>query len=1250
MYGGSSKLGRGGGGGGRGTKRIHNPFPPPPPNRPAGAAGGRLTIGGAGSRNRQASTTPAAAPSAPEETFSLVTESPLAFAMIIRLTPDIVDEIKRVESQGGTARIKFDSNTNNMSGNVIDVGGKEFRFTWSQEPANLCDIYEERQGGGDGNGLLVESGCSWRKLNVQRILDESTKNHVKMRSEEAERKLRSRKSIVLDHGNPSVKNEMKTLAAAAVDVNSRWMPFKSKKEPAFKKRKVESTQVAMGGPPKSVFKPGLSSTATAKGRPSVSPVPSPPEQFAASTSPLRSGNLTKGHTSIEGAITPVMSKENASNNEREITRKAVHGATREASGSKVSLGDKPMDLQNTLITLLMENPKGMTLKALEKAFGDTIPNAARKIDPILKRIATFQAPGRYLLKQGVDFETFKKPSSESGSSPECTHSPDPDFPDKSGTKEPEQQSQLIPKIESNLVEKIDIPQNSPDLFGDKKLSDNSEGQAGSSSDSGSDSDSESDSSDSSDSGSQSRSRSKSRSPGGSGSGSSSDSESDGSSSSKEGSDVDVDIMTSDDDKEVEHKLPTHEPMFPTSPIQAGTSSLPGENGIVEAKQDGNMSDEDITIDDHENEIIEITDPVPSKVEPGSLEETIPFPVSRDKKQETQQFSHYVHHDDEREGAMKDDLGNEQSDSSERISKVKSKRGSDTKNFHEKSETAGRAKAGGSSQPPISMRNKETVFSGSPNDSSPDRFSQAPYKDQAVRTTERVGRDGNLDTRSQKGYNQTTGRSVVDIQKPGQRSADLSARGKTPDMSDKPSRYVENLGRGAKLSEKSSAFADESEVSVMGSMRPHGISPISKDKVHRETQGGDSYAYEKSQTKGGKESGYGDKAPMLSDSHYRRHGEQIRKFKDGHMAYSQMDSSPKDNNRSDADKSPVVNGKSNMLRREYSDLELGELREPIPGEEAKGVKKQFERKGSFKLSDSKQNASDNWTSDSSKGRTAAKAIQESRKQSPPNMRANVFNNQDSSSRKRTPEDDIESMRPHQKVVPSQAQQFSRVNADDSEVGLQFSKTVDMGSKSRKNETPTNQVIGVEGYGSTNKKAPISVSQQRDGKGAGQTLARDIVKETKSQRSNAASDITERRKDDFWLGTNNSHRRRESSSDEDSCSYSKYEKDEPELRGPIKDFSQYKEYVQEYREKYGTYCSLNKSLEAYRNDFQKLGHDLELARGRDVEGYYNILEQLREMYRQCGMRHKQLKKIFIVLHEELNHLKQRIKDYADAYTKD
>ncbi|EPS71366.1 hypothetical protein M569_03393, partial [Genlisea aurea] len=171
-----------------------------------------------------------------EESFSLVRENRLNYGMAIKLAPDLVEEIRRVEALGGSTSIKFDANANNPNGNVIRVGDKSFRFTWSKEPEDLCDIYEECGNGEDGNGLLVESGGTWRKLNVERELDESTKNHVKRRSEEAEQKLKSRRAIVLDPQIPSMKNQMK--AIAAVESNP-WKNFKSRKETPSKKPKFE---------------------------------------------------------------------------------------------------------------------------------------------------------------------------------------------------------------------------------------------------------------------------------------------------------------------------------------------------------------------------------------------------------------------------------------------------------------------------------------------------------------------------------------------------------------------------------------------------------------------------------------------------------------------------------------------------------------------------------------------------------------------------------------------------------------------------------------------------------------------------------------------------------------------------------------------------------------------------------------------------------------------------------------------------
>ncbi|CBI35979.3 unnamed protein product, partial [Vitis vinifera] len=1098
MYGGPAKLGRGGsavGGRGGGKRGIHSSFPPPPPHRPSVPAS-RLSVGGAGGagpRNRatnSGATTPAHLP-ASEETFSLVTGNPLAFAMIIRLAPDLVDEIKRVEAQGGTARIKFDSNANNPSGNVIDAGGKDFRFTWSRELGDLCDIYEERQSGEEGNGLLVESGGAWRKLNVQRILDESTKNHVKMRSEEAERKQKSRKAIVLEHGNPSMKSQMKALAAA--ETNPWRMQFKQKKEPAFKKRKVEPPQAT-----KAVYKPGLSSTTTTKSKPTPSPLPSPPEQTGALTSPFGGGgNLAKSHVIVEDIMPiPATSKENTASSEKEIPGRAISASVRETPGHKGNLGATPMDLQSMLITLLLDNPKGMSLKALEKTIGDTIPNAGKKIEPIIRKIATFQAPGRYFLKPGVELESLKKPSSENGSSPEDdrqqTPAPEdnqdqaaasePRFAEKAPRIEQVDQAQLNSKLggESSLVEKIDTQPHSPDL-------------------------------------------SKSRSPVGSRSGSSSDSESDASSHSKHGSDIEVDIMTSDDEKVPSHKLQASESLFPTSSILWRTpDDRPGQNGIdVKAAGHGSNAvefEKDLPDGDQEIEMVNF---VPKKEDRKPAEESKPISSDGDDHQERQVYTGNLFN--ERESMFKDGFKREQSDSSEGISKGKSRKGSDAKRFDDKSDRMKRSKTGNMSQPPTSaVRN--THFSDIPQNESPDGLIEAHYRAaSAVQMTNRADRDGNADFGLQKGYAPIPGKFIPDSQQSGRRPIDRSARAKVPDTAERPSKYAESLEHGLKYSE-SSFQANE------------GFSTL-KDKVYRETQDEDGYANEKKMPRNIKDGGFGDKYSF--DSRERKH-ELVGKFKEaGQVSNSYMGSSPRDNSRIVVDRSPMVNGRGILLQRELSDLELG--------------------------------------------KHVGKA------------------------------------------------------------------TLDSGKlKYRHSEAGADQGIGPEDYGEAHKRMPVSAALQQDTK---RGLASHATKESKTQKSNMVPDLSDKQKDAFLTdSSNNGRKRRESSSDENSCSYSKYEKEEPELKGPIKDFSQYKEYVQEYHEKYDSYNSLNKILESYRNEFHKLGKDLEVAKGRDLERYYNILEQLKDTYSQCSTRHKRLKKIFVVLHEELKNLKQRIKDYALPYTRD
>ncbi|XP_022948916.1 dentin sialophosphoprotein isoform X2 [Cucurbita moschata] len=1237
MYGGPSKLARAGGGAGRGAsgKRPPSSFPLPPAHRPSG----RLSLGGGGAgsganpRNRTSTAAKSEAPLSVEENFSLVTgNNPLAFAMIIRLAPDLIEEIKRVESLGGTPRIKFDANAKNSSGNVIDVGGKEFRFTWSREVGDLCDIYEERKSGEDGSGLLVESGNAWRKVNVQRILDESTTNHVKKLSEEAERRSKSRRAIVLEPGNPSMKNQIKQLAAA--ESNPWRMHYKNKKEPPFKKQKNELSQV---GPPKSTFKPGMSSVPASKERLSSSPVPSPPEQSGAPISQFGSANPTKTHCIAEDIKPRQPAKINAAaSSEKEIPTKAAKGVL-EAPGQEVNAGAKPTDLQGMLYNLLLDNPKGMSLKALEKAVGDKIPNSVKKIEPIIKKIATYQAPGRYCLKSEVELEGSKKPSSEGESSPLVSHQQTPVHEDFHDQPVPESQLEarhvieLEEKVEtsqankeSNFLEKNGIQQNSPDPFAEKKGSENSEGQAASSSDNESDSDSESDSSDSgSDSGN--RSRSRSRSPVGSGSGSSSDSESDAPSNSKEGSDEDVDIMTSDDDKEPKNKLQASVQGFSASPAAWKSPDGGAVLNIDDEKEDGHESDaidieKDSSDDEPEAKIDDRS--LPPTGEGGRpVEESRSLSPYPDEFQERQNFIGSLFED--RENTVVESSRHEQSDSTDRISKGKSKRSSELECFEENAVHTKRLKLESSSQQPVSG-NWGAQLQSSRN-LSPSKLNRDSARNPTSQVTNKGELKGNSDFRPKMGNKEIVSeKNCSDVSQASWRPHDQSGV-RAVDTAVRPDKHGESIGRGGKHSEKG-GHANESfhayKDRFYGNVENEGMN---EKKVSRNSRSG----------------GPGDKQIQPCDSHLSKPGDIVGKFKDGKtFSSSQMGYSPRDNNnRISADRSPV-NGKGRILQREHSDLELGELREPFP-EEVLG-KKKFERNNSSKQLENKGHTSDIWSSELNKGKSNLKASLDNGKRSSPHISTKFPSNPEVSNQKKISEHKVEDLtrvnhRPPQSH-PQGPQYSSRVDH------VEVEKPVDANVK-------PNQGIGPESCGESNRKASVGISQLHD-------MKREQLpskKGSKRQAPNQITEVTDALKNPISAEHENSDlKRRDSSSDENSCSYSKYEKDEPELKGAIKDFSQYKEYVQEYRDKYECYLSLNKILESYRAEFCKLGKELDSSRGQNSDKYFNLLEQLKESYRLCStsnlQRHKRLKKIFVVLHEELKHLKERIKDFAQTYAKD
>lgn len=190
------------------------------------------------------------------------------------------------------------------------------------------------------------------------------------------------------------------------------MGWKQKKEPFFKKQKVETNQgehinilslstrylvsvtlvcgsdlnsdypnfnvqffssVSSVGPPKLVYKSGKSgnsSNINSKGVPSVSPIPSPSEQPppVAAVSPFATAFSSREDANLE-EITPLdINKEHIDigNFEKEMPSRSAHGTKEKLGRQKGRIADEPVDLQYSQAQRASENSKGTNLKVKRK--------------------------------------------------------------------------------------------------------------------------------------------------------------------------------------------------------------------------------------------------------------------------------------------------------------------------------------------------------------------------------------------------------------------------------------------------------------------------------------------------------------------------------------------------------------------------------------------------------------------------------------------------------------------------------------------------------------------------------------------------------------------------------------------------------------------------------------------------------------------------------------------------------------------
>lgn len=121
--------------------------------------------------------------------------------------------------------------------------------------------------------------------------------------------------------------------------------------------------VPSGGSLKSAHKPGLTSKSKAAGkvRRAISPLTISPDQLRASAFSSDAVNISQSNTITEDAgPAGHLSKDDRTVFEREITAKRSGLAT-DWSGENI-LGSEPVDLQSMLISILRNNPKGMSIQ------------------------------------------------------------------------------------------------------------------------------------------------------------------------------------------------------------------------------------------------------------------------------------------------------------------------------------------------------------------------------------------------------------------------------------------------------------------------------------------------------------------------------------------------------------------------------------------------------------------------------------------------------------------------------------------------------------------------------------------------------------------------------------------------------------------------------------------------------------------------------------------------------------------------
>ncbi|KAL6783760.1 hypothetical protein ACKKBF_B05690 [Auxenochlorella protothecoides x Auxenochlorella symbiontica] len=329
--------------------------------------------------------------------LSVSLQASTAPACVIRLTPALLAALRAASDSGDAATISMGPSTN-----VLRVGATDFRF--KSLPESLCDVITVPSTGAHRDNTPSPALCAahvCQKLVVTRDLGEE-RDRIRARGEEAERRLHGRRTVKLGGDGAEPPRGSVTARGAA----------------ALRRGASDGALVALAGG-RGAKDPSSAGSSMRKGSARSAagprPVPTARQLLGGEAAAPRARTLPPPQAQPPPADAPRSATDHAPTSSRRAPSPAPAHAPAAAPGSVPVAPSEAVlaaargrhGVRAVLLAALGERPLSMaSLRALLTAVAARVPGfvppaTRQELQRAVAAVASFQAPGRYVLLEGA---------------------------------------------------------------------------------------------------------------------------------------------------------------------------------------------------------------------------------------------------------------------------------------------------------------------------------------------------------------------------------------------------------------------------------------------------------------------------------------------------------------------------------------------------------------------------------------------------------------------------------------------------------------------------------------------------------------------------------------------------------------------------------------------------------------------------------------------------------------------------------